>query len=236
MRTIIVSSPKLDPCWLAAPSESLPGYFEAFAGISTAVQTALRNYLPAAYFEDLASFRDPKAAYAVLVYQASRPFRCKIRTDLTHDVLNPKMLASLTRKSKPSLIILLVQAEERLRAAGTIELAANYAPKHASEIMKSMQRVGKSRKSLYLLIRGEGVLVDTLTQLSGFGSLPAKEQTRRTALFRRRWNAQLRRLCPGQNFAVLAPNVLDAATHALQSYLDKRSGVNSGVEPGIRGV
>jgi len=216
--------PKLDSCWLRAPSENLPGFLEAFVDVSLAVQIALRQHVPAAYFENPERFRDPKTAYPMLVYQASPAFRGKIRTDLTYDVLDPAMLASLARMAKANLIELLAKVEGRLRAEGRPEFADSYRPKLIVEILQSVQRISKSRRSLCLLIRGEGALVDALIQLGGLGALPVREQAKRSAMVRKKWSVQLRRLYQGKDFTVLAPVLLDAATQALQSALTMRSG------------
>ncbi len=85
-----VSFPKPGPGWLAAPDERTPGFFPAFARVSIAIQTLLRERVPSHYFVDPRAFRNVKTAYPMLVYRASRPFRGKMRTELTYDVLHPK--------------------------------------------------------------------------------------------------------------------------------------------------
>jgi hypothetical protein len=65
--------------------------------------------------------------------------------------------------------------------------------------------------------------------LSGWGTLPPKEQARRLAAFRKKWQFQLRRLYPGGDFSALAPALVQAATEALLSFVDSRSGIESDV-------
>src|ERR1700682_1113653 len=98
---------KPDIRWFSAPGETELDFLPAFAAISKAVQIALRQGLPPAYFASVDEFQDRERANAVLLFQATPPFRAKIRTDLTYDVLNPKMLAKLARRSKPGLTRLL---------------------------------------------------------------------------------------------------------------------------------
>jgi len=95
--------PRLDASWLRAPDERSGGFFPAFARISVALQEALRERVPAAYFENLENYRDTKKAYPMLVYRASRPFRARTRTELTYDVLNPATLARVFRSAKQCL-------------------------------------------------------------------------------------------------------------------------------------
>ena len=219
MRSIIpgINFPRLDPRWLRTPAERSGAFFPAFVRISLAVQGALRQRIPAALLETLESFRDPKIAYPLLLYQASPPHRGKQSSELTYDVLNPLSMAALFRRAKPALEELLAQTEARLRAADLPEAANLYAPRRITTIQNDVQHLSKSRKCLYLLIRGESALVDALVQLNGLGSLPAKEQARRWALLGKRWNYQLRRLYPGKDFTCLAGILLDAAAAALES-------------------
>src|SRR5579863_5334805 len=95
--------PRPQACWLTAPDERTPGFLPTFAAISLAIQTVLRERVPASYFAGLANFHHLKTAYPMLVYQASQPFQGKMRSELTYDVLNPKTMAKFFRTAKPNL-------------------------------------------------------------------------------------------------------------------------------------
>jgi len=232
-----VEFPKLDPCWLRAPAEDTPGFVDAFVAVSLAVQAALREHVPAAYLENLDHFRDVQTTYSVLVYQGSRVFRGTIRTDLTRDVMNPKAMALLVRMSRGNLIRGLARVEARLRGAGLEELADQYSRKRLRYIMKSVQRLRRSRRCLGVLVRGEGVLVDALVELGGLGELSAREQARKVTRLQKKWSVQLRHLCPERDFQNFAPILLGAATQALQKYLMAAWSANtSGVERGPRSL
>ena len=207
--------PTLHPRWLTVPRERSGEFLPTFARMSVAVQQVLRERVPVEYFEDLGKFRDLKTAGPMLVYQASPPFRGKKRAELTYDVLNPALIAMLFRRAKPKLGELLAQAEERLRAQGLGDLANQYAPRRTGAILDCVQKLSKSRRHLYVLIRGESVLMDALVQLSGLGDLPPKSQAKKWASFEKRWNFQLRRLYQGCDFTHLAPALLEAAEDAL---------------------
>jgi hypothetical protein len=201
--------------WLAAPGERSPEFFPAFARVSAAVQTLLRDRIPAHYFENALNFANVKTAYPMLVYQASRPFRGKMRSELSYDVLNPSTLAAFFRSVRPVFGSVLEAARIRLLSEGANELAALYEAGRAGAILQSVQKWSKSRKCLYVLIRAEGVLVNTLIELAGLGSLPERQQARRVAAFQKRWRFQLRRMYPGTDFTWLASELLEAATLAL---------------------
>ncbi len=217
MQAIIpgVNFPKPGSCWLSAPGERDPAFFPSFARISLAIQAVLRERVPASYFQPLDSFRDVKRAYPMLVYQAARPFRGRLRSELTYDVLNPQTLDTLLRGAKPGLLELLGQTEARLSRAGWRELADQYHPKRVAQILETVHKLSKSRKCLHLLVRSESVLLDALVELGGLGKLAGKQQFRRVAGFEKKWAFQLRRLYPGTDFLWLAPVLLDAATGAL---------------------
>jgi hypothetical protein len=205
--------------WLSAPGECDTDFLPAFGVISRAVQIALRESLPLAYFRRLEEFRDQQRANAILLFQSTPPFRAKVRTDLTYDVLNPITLEILVRKARPGLIQSLTAVEARLRSSGQIELASQYAPRRISEILASVPRLARSRRSLLSLIRGEGMLVDALVQLGGATDLSARKKTARMASFCKKWDLQFRSMCIGKDFSSLAPSILDAATEALASFL-----------------
>ena len=210
---------KPDDCWLSAPPESSPDYLAAFSGISVAVQTELRHKVPSAFFENTQRFEDRRKAFPMLLYQASRPFRRRVRTNLTYDVLNPIMIAKILKRSKKSLSQVLAPIEARLQAEGLTRLASVYRPSEAGDIIRAVERLDKSRRCLLMLLRGEGVLVDALVSLGGLGSLPAKARDRCVVSFGKRWALQLRHLFPRTDYTWLAPILMDRATEALRAFL-----------------
>lgn len=213
-----IYSLKPDACWFSAPGERDRDFLPAFGAVSKAVQIVLRECLPTAYFQSMDEFQDREKANAVLLFQATPPFHAKVRTDLTYDVLDPKMLELLARKSKLRLTHLLASVERKLRVADLVELAPAYAPNQAVVILASVQRLARSRRCLLGLIRGEGVLVDALVRLGWAGDLSPRKQRTRMASFRKKWNYQLRRMCNRRDFRSLGPSILEAATQALASF------------------
>lgn len=211
----VASFPKPGPGWLEAPDERTPGFFPAFARVSIAIQTLLRERVPSYYFVDSRAFAHVKTAYPMLVYRASQPFRGKMRTELTYDILHPITVARFFRTVRPALGEVLEATKARLLGEGLNELASLYEPSRANSILESVQRLSKSRKCLYVLIRAESILVTTLIDLAGLGNLPIKQQARRIASFEKKWKYQLPRMYPGADFTWLAPELLEVATQAL---------------------
>jgi hypothetical protein len=210
-----ISFPKPGPAWLAAPDERTPSFFPAFARVSVALQTLLRERVPSHYFVDSRAFGNVKTAYPMLVYRASGPFRGKMRTELTYDVLNPKTLAAFFRTVRPNFGQVLEAVRGRLHMDGLNDLAALYEPSRANAILGTVQALSKSRRCLYVLIRAESGLVTTLIDLAGLGNLPLRQQARRRASFEKKWKYQLRRMYPGTDFTWLASELLETAAKAL---------------------
>jgi hypothetical protein len=210
-----VDVPRPGLAWLGAPGERSPEFFPAFARVSVAVQELLRERIPAHYFQESAGFANVKTAYPMLVYQTSRAYRGKTRSDLCYDVLNPLTLAAFFRTVRPIFGESLEAVRARLLAEGRGEIAAQYEPARANTILQTVQRLAKSRKCLYVLIRAEGVLINTLIDLAGLGESNERQRARRVASFQKKWRFQLRRMYPGTDFTWLAPELLDAATLAL---------------------
>ena len=228
MRSSKLNLPSLPSGWLAMPAERSVAFLPAFGRMSVAIQSVLREHVPVEYFNDAEKYRDLRTAGPMLVYQASAPFRGKKRAELTYDVLNPALIAMLFRRAEPKLSQLLEQVESRLRAQGMDELADQYAPKRATAILNNVKRLSKSRRYLFVLIRAESVLVDALVQLSGLGDLPRKAQSKKWAAFGKKWNFQLRRLCPGRDFTGLVPALLAAVEDALHDGGTGLAGVDTG--------
>ncbi len=157
----------------------------------------------------------------MLIYRSSCPFRARMRTELNYDVLNPAALARVFRSAKQCLPELLTRTENLLSDAACHDLTRYYQARHTVEIIDSVQRLSKSRRCLYVLIRSESVLVNALIELGGLGALSPRIQVKRTAAFKKRWSFQLRRLYPGTDFLSLAPALLEAATQALMEFLNR---------------
>ena len=119
-----------------------------------------------------------KTAYPMLVYQASRPFRGKMRTELTYDILHPKTLAAFFRTVRPALGRS-IGGRPRPTAGGRActNWLRLYEPGRANAILESVQRLSKSRRCLYVLIRAEGVLV-THTDRLGRSGKPSRQDNR----------------------------------------------------------
>src|SRR5947209_18446983 len=134
-----------DPRWYAAPNERRPQFFLIYSKVSVALQLALRELAPAELFTDLTRYEDLRLGYAMLVYAASRPFRPKTRTEFTYDVLNPSVMTTFFRLSRPKLMAGLAAAQAKLHAAGLDEIARHYDPREVKYIVRAARKQKRFR-------------------------------------------------------------------------------------------
>ena len=204
--------------WMSTPSERSARFLPAFSAVSLAVQRKLREQIPAIYFTETDRFATTRHAYPVLIYQASRPFRPKTRSDVTYDVLNQSMMASFFRMAKLNLGEILSAVVDRLRMEGRDELVKPYQPHRVAEIIASVQTRSASTSQLYDLLVGESGLISELLRMAGFGNRPPREQVKVSAALFKTWDFHLRRMCAGHDLRYLGPELFDVATAALLAH------------------
>jgi len=208
--------------WLNAPLERSAPFFPAFAAISVEIQRTLRERIPAAYFENPDRFATPRTAYPVLIYQASRPYRARAKTDFSYDVLNQSMMASFFRMVKPNLGAVLSIVVERLRSEGRDELVRPYQPHRVPDVIAAVQKRSASMSLLLDLLVGESALINELLRMGGFGSKTEREQARISGALFKSWEFHLRRMCAGHDFRPLGPELFEIATNALAAQQSDR--------------
>jgi len=196
-----------DPAWRSAPDEMAAGYFTAWQRVSLALQKALRNWIPEVYFRDPARYEDRPAAFALLVYAASRLCHGRPRTEFTYDVADLETLPRATYMIGQSLQRVLQAVERRLIEEGRPELARRYAPVWYEDVIRAVRN---KPRPLIGLLGDEGALINAVI---GFGSMRRMEAVKP---FARSANLALRTIC-GEDMRTLAAPLLAEATRALQS-------------------
>jgi len=205
-----------DPCWFDAPYERSHLYFPAFIRVSITVQAMLRHALPERYLSEIERFRDTRMIYPLLVYAASRPFPGQPRTEFTYDVVNRDLMRKFHLSVGRNLPIVLAAVSARLRAAGMADVAKQYRPDRASNIMATVERLKICRRRLEALLVTETLMVNHLLLFAGSRSLPARERAKIVSKCEKVWLSRLRRLFARQDYTFLAPEILAVATEALK--------------------
>jgi hypothetical protein len=221
----------LAACWLHAPGERDTGYFATYSAVSVAVQTALRQWLPYVYFNDLDHYDDLSAAFPLMIYQTMRPFPGQPRSEFTYDVMSPGVTALASRAAIRALTQELARVEPLLMAAGKKSTARFYEPGEARSIIASVER---QPRLLNCLLTADAFFVDNLVRLGlrgrEFGLImrrdPAKgvkQLARLAGDFVNTFHRRLRRLYGSQSFVAFGSLLLVVATQALGAALEEEA-------------
>jgi hypothetical protein len=216
---------ELVACWLNAPAERDPGFFDAYSAVSRAVQQALRNWLPYLYFADLERYGDLGAAWPLVLYGCTRPFRGRPRSEFTYDVMDPERVAQARRSALRALPAELERIAQLLAGAGRTAAARFYAPGQEDAVLEATQRQPRLFQSL---LAADAFFVDSLVHLGNHGRgltaalerdprVAVRELARFSAAFVTAFHRRLRRLYGGDNFVALGSLLLVEATRALAS-------------------
>jgi hypothetical protein len=198
-----------DPRWRNAPTERDPGYFEAWQGVSLALQRWLRDQVAEAYFENLAQFESRSAAYPVIVYQASRLCHGRPRTEFTYDLRDypecQTTLATSWKLTGRAIQAVLRRIEGRLQEAGMDELAHRYAPVWHQDVLVAVK---KKPKPYVDLLMAEAAVINAAIDLGTERSVESANRFGKTV------HLNLRKLS-GMDLQWLGAGALAEATRAL---------------------
>ena len=226
---------ELVDAWLRAPGESGPDFFPTYAAVSVAVQRAVRRWLPYFYFRDPGRYENLGAAWPLVVYQATPPFRGKPRCEFTYDVMDCGSTRLLRRSTLRGLTATLERIRPLLIAAGRNKAARFYSPDEAPAILAAVTR---QPRLLNALLAADTFLVDALICLGLQGHAFREASTRDPAKaakalarfagdFVATFHRRLRRLYAGEDFLSLGTLLLIEATRALNSALQLAAPVNA---------
>jgi len=211
--------------WLNAPRERSVAFYEAFLRVSCAAQRAMRLWLPYVYFSDIDRYDDLEAAWPLLVYQASRPYSRRVRSEFTYDAMNPRSVSLALGHAAHGLPGVLETVQARLLAAGKRRTAGFYRPSQAKKIIASVSRGPRRFKNL---LAADAHLVGDLVSLANRGrklrqdmrSEPAvatKKISRFLGAFVKSFHIRLRRLYGGREILAFGSLLFVEATQALSA-------------------
>lgn len=214
---------ELVEAWLATPGERDPDFFPVYSRMSAAVQSAMRRAIPFGYFRNLDEYETTGSAFPLLVYQASRPFPGRPRSEFTYDVMEDRSLASFYYSAARGLPPLLSSVSAMLAAEGRHQAAAFYAPRNAANILSTVRR---NPHLIRALLAADAFFVRALIRLGLEGRrlsavlrddprIGVKELCYFTAGFVRSYHRRLRHLYAGRSFPALGAMILVEATAAL---------------------
>jgi len=219
--------------WLQAPVERSPDYGPVYTEVSVAVQQALRRWLPHVYFSDLSRYDTLGAAYPLVVYQCTLPFRSKAKNEFAYDVMSAESVAVARRSTSWALAGELARIEQLLLEAGKPETARFYRPTRKDVILAGIERAPRLFNALLV---ADALFIDHLIRLGvrAGGLRRALEREPQRALrelarfgeeFVKTFHRRLRRLYGGEDFSSFGPLILVEATGALNRALGADGGV-----------
>jgi hypothetical protein len=210
-------------CWLQAPRERDQRFLPVYTAMSVAVQTAMRKWLPMAWFADPSRYNDLGAAFPLLVYQALPPFRGKRKSELAYDPMSLEGVRLRRPGVLRNLSALLEVARQAVEAEGKKRLAWFYAPSESERIITAVE---KQPRQLLALLAADAAFIDGLVNLGVRGAALAELLERDPAMAVKQlaafsaklvaaFHRKLRRLYGGQGFVSFGSLLFMEATRAL---------------------
>src|SRR5690349_2437231 len=87
--------------WLNAPRERTAQYFPVYSAISKVLQTSLRGWTQQWLYDNPQVFERKIAAYSLLVFSCTRPFRGRTTNLFTYDIQQNATLDQAFRSAGP---------------------------------------------------------------------------------------------------------------------------------------
>jgi hypothetical protein len=173
------------------------------------LQRWLRDQVANQYFEDLVRFENRRAAYPVIVYQASRLCHGRPRTEFTYDLRDyPECRTTLATSWKltgRAIQAVLGRIERRLIAAGMTGLAHRYAPVWHEDVLVAVK---KKPKAYVDLLMAEAAVINAAIDLGTERSVEAANRFAKTV------HLNLRKVY-GMDLQGLGAGALEEATRVL---------------------
>ncbi|MEQ1885853.1 MAG: hypothetical protein ABL967_12385 [Bryobacteraceae bacterium] len=197
-----------DPAWREAPGEDDLSYGRTWQKVAVGLQTALRRWIPEAYFADVERLENREESNAMIVYSVCRPFPGRSRTEFVYDVADEETIEMATRWVGAATQQVLAKAEARLAECGKRELAHRYSPFWHEDVIRAVRQ---KPMRLISLLGDEGMLINAVIQL-GVGA--ANGDTSGVKRFARMASLATRTVF-GMDLRPLLPRVLDETTRIL---------------------
>jgi hypothetical protein len=224
--------------WLNAPgasSASSASFFQVNTRVSTAVQRAIRRWLPYVYFDVPDRYDDLTPAFPLIVYQVSPLCRPRPNNDFTYDVLRADTIPVILRRATPRLSRELVRLGRILAGSGIVRGRKFYRQRQAVRVLSWVRR---SRRFLESLLAAEGGIVNAFVNLGCMGAgLPRKlamnpkkgasSLTTFVQQFVKALQPRLRRLYAAQDHLPFGSLLLVEATYALHKALGGAGGIHA---------
>ncbi len=131
----------------------------ALKKISSAVQSALRLWMPYQYFDDLKNYEDREFAWPMLVYGSMPIFETRNKYEYTYEILSPQPIFAAMRFANMRLKARLRTGIATMELSREKRLSVRYTIRLSKRLLREMDRMPKY---FGMLLTTEGFLVKTL--------------------------------------------------------------------------
>jgi hypothetical protein len=145
--------------WLNAPRERTAQYFPVYSAVSRALQTSLRGWAQQWLHDNPQVFERKIAAYSLLVFSCTRPFRSRSTHFFTYDIQETATLDHALRSAAPVLREKLDELNTAHRACG-LPGVMSILPKRIEDF------VSKNRRPIYRMFSVETALMDEVLKFT----------------------------------------------------------------------
>ncbi|MEO8130390.1 MAG: hypothetical protein ABI822_25040, partial [Bryobacteraceae bacterium] len=149
--------------WFEAPGDRECTYTPAYGDISLAVQQFLRQELPRRWFSKRERYARIADSHAMLVYQCSRPFVGRTRTELTYEFQNPDSMKRFYKTANLALPSELDRIQEILSGSAH---AGRYQRIFSRDIVAA---VAARRRNLDRLMSAESSIIECFIEFGRAG-------------------------------------------------------------------
>jgi hypothetical protein len=209
-------------CWYRAPRDKQAIYYDQMSRVSQAIHSTLRHWIAYLYLQDFSLLEDRHASYAALAFSELRPFRGKLRSEFSYDVMNPDPLQKALRMVTRPLTERFVEIRRRLDHEGRDLVMPYYTVRRALQVTRALQRLPKEFGGL---IQAEqqiiGSFLDLANRAATLRAHPESVFPIGAGLLEQ-MQVRLRRMCPHPSFPTLGPLILIEATQALAEVQGKK--------------
>lgn len=198
--------------WLSAPQERTANYFPVYSKVSQAMQTALRHWAREWLHQHPAAFERRTAAYSLLVFSCTKPYRGRPTHLFTYDLQQTATLEQAFRTAGRLL-------SKELERIDVLQRAAGY---HGamSQISRQIQSfVIRNRGPIYQMFHVETALMDEILKFTQM-NIPKLGLDRAATELRAGFNRNLRRFSDVADFEERTDDLLRIVTEALHSGFD----------------
>jgi hypothetical protein len=203
--------------WLNAPRERTAQYFPVYSAISKALQTSLRGWTQQWLNDNPQSFERKVAAYSLLVFSCTRPFRSRSNNFFTYDIQETATVDQAFRSAGPELREKLDELNTAHRACG-LPGVMSILPKKIEDF------VSNNRRPIYRMFSVETALMDEVLKFTQI-NIPKWGLDKAAEELRSAFRKHLHRFTEEFDMADRSDELLSILTDVLLDSEDKETAV-----------